>query len=77
MSFDPTQSSSSTGVDDLDEDPLNPDCDSDTFSPSRYERNSGSLPHLAADPEWIPPGTEFVATIVEDEPQSWFRRLWT
>ncbi len=76
MSFDVTQPTSTTADEGFDEPPFTEDGDADSFSTSRYERNSGSLPHLGSDPEWAPPGSEFVATIVEDEPRGWLRRLW-
>jgi len=43
---------------------------------SRYERNSGDLPRLGEDPEWVPPGSEFVSTIIEEESRRWFHRFW-
>ena len=77
MSFDLTQPTSTPEDGDFDGSRLVQDGPANAFSPSRYERNSGSLPHLGSDPEWVPPGPEFVATIVEDEPRGWFRRLWS
>lgn len=42
------------------------------LEPSRHVRNSGDLPNLGDDSTWIPPGSDFVTTIVEDEPRRWF-----
>jgi hypothetical protein len=42
---------------------------------SRYERNSGDLPRLGDDPEWMPPGSDFVSSIVVNEPRRWFSRF--
>jgi len=44
-------------------------------SSSRYERKSGGLPRLGDDPEWTPPGSDFIATVIGAEPRRWFRRL--
>lgn len=45
------------------------------FRRSRYERNSGSLPHLGDDPDWTPPTFERPTSISDEGPQRWFDRF--
>jgi hypothetical protein len=72
LPFQPTDPIVAIRDTDPDVDDLVPLSEMHTLRSSRYERNSGQLPRLGNDPEWAPPGSEFVSSIIEDEPRRWF-----
>jgi len=73
--FQPAEPIVSLHEDDPDAVELVPDLEAPNSPSSRYERNSGGLPHLEDEPGWSAPTFEFAVPILDDPTPRWFDRF--